>query len=157
VARLLAERLGWDWLDADTVLEARSGRSIRQIFAEEGEAGFRAREEVILAELCELRRHVIATGGGVVLRETNRERLRQAGRVVWLTGDPATLWQRLHADPCTPERRPALTVGGQAEIEEVLGRREPLYQACADCTVSTAGHTPEEVADFILAQWAGDR
>jgi shikimate kinase len=156
VARLLAERLAWDWLDADAVLEARHGRSIRRIFAEEGEAGFRAYEEVLLAELCELRRHVIATGGGVVLREANRERLRQTGRVVWLTADPATLWQRLHDDPCTPERRPTLTVGGQAEIEELLQQREPLYRACADWTVSTVARSPAEVADVILSQIPGD-
>src|SRR4051812_42037671 len=57
VARLLAERLGWQWLDADAVLEARHGRSIRQIFAEEGEAGFRDKEAALLAEFCQLRQH----------------------------------------------------------------------------------------------------
>jgi len=156
VARLLAERLGWDWLDADAVLEARHGRSIRRIFAEEGEAGFRAHEQVLLTELCQLHRHVIATGGGVVLREANRERLRQTGRVVWLTADPATLWQRLQEDPATAERRPALAVGGRAEIEQVLKQREPLYRACADWTVSTVARSPAEVADAILGHIAGN-
>src|SRR5712692_10023328 len=67
VARLLAERLGWQWADADEVLEARFGRTIWQVFAEEGEGGFRDKEAVVLEELCGRRRHVIATGGGVVL------------------------------------------------------------------------------------------
>src|SRR5947208_11489758 len=75
VARALADRLGWTWADADVVLEARHGRSIRQIFAEEGEAGFRDKEAALLEDLCGLRRHVIATGGGIVLRPENRRRL----------------------------------------------------------------------------------
>src|SRR5436305_15234067 len=79
VARLLAERLGWDWVDVDAALEAAAGRSVRDIFAAEGEAGFRAREAAGLAELCRRRRHVIATGGGVVLDPENRQRLREAG------------------------------------------------------------------------------
>jgi shikimate kinase len=156
VAKLLAERLSWDWLDADAVLETRCGRTVRQLFEDEGEAGFRDREEAILAELCRRRRHVIATGGGVVLRQTNRERLAHAGRVVWLTADAATLWQRLLEDPSTLERRPALTVGGRTEIEDVLREREALYHVCADWTVSTANRSPGEVADIILAHVAAE-
>src|SRR5437588_11657323 len=79
VARLLAGRLGWRWADADLALEARHGRSIRRLFAEEGEAAFRALEAAVLEELCRSRRHVLATGGGVVLAEANRQRLRAAG------------------------------------------------------------------------------
>src|SRR5690348_9819218 len=95
IARLLAHELGWSWLDADEVLEKNCGQSIRSLFATEGEAGFRDREAAVLAELCRLQRHVLATGGGVVLRESNRELLRAGGRVVWLTADIETLWQRL--------------------------------------------------------------
>src|SRR5262249_22264322 len=95
VARLLAERLGWDWLDADELLEPRHGGTIRQIFAEEGEAGFRDKEAALLTELCRCRQTVIATGGGVILRAENRQRLREAGLACWLTADAATLWQRL--------------------------------------------------------------
>src|SRR5262245_22037300 len=95
VARLLADRLGWSWIDADELLEARHGRSIRRIFAEEGEAGFRDKEAALLDELCQCRQTVVATGGGVVLRPANRERLRGAGTAVWLTADAQTLWARL--------------------------------------------------------------
>jgi shikimate kinase len=151
VARLLAKALDWDWADADEVIESRCGRTIRQIFAEEGEAGFREKEAAVLEELCRRLRHVIATGGGVVLREANRTRLRAAGRVVWLTADAATLWGRLQGDSTTTERRPALTVGGLAEVEQLLRAREPLYRACADVVVETAGRSPEEIVAHILS------
>jgi shikimate kinase len=154
VARLLAARLGWAAVDADEALEARHGRSVRAVFAAEGEAVFREKEAAVLAELCRLRRHVVATGGGAVLRPDNRELLRRSGWVVWLTADVDTLWGRTQADGGTAERRPALTVGGRAEVVEVLRQREPFYRGCADLTVQTAGRTPEEVAEEILAAWA---
>jgi shikimate kinase len=152
VARLLAGRLGWQWLDADAMLEDRHGRTILDIFATEGETGFRAKEAAILEELCQLSEHVIATGGGVVLRESNRLRLRESGRVVWLTADAPTLWRRLQVDPTTAHRRPALSVGGLAEVEELLRVREPLYAACAHLVVDTAQLGPDEVAALIHAR-----
>jgi shikimate kinase len=150
VARLLARQMGWDWRDADLELEKKYGQSIRDIFATEGEAGFRDKEAAILAEMCRLQRHVIATGGGVVLRESNRRLLRAAGRVVWLMADIDTLWRRMQADDTTAQRRPALSVGGREEIVQVLRLREPLYRDCADCLVETAGRSPEEIAAEIL-------
>jgi shikimate kinase len=151
VARLLAERLGWDWLDADTLLEALHQRTIRQIFADEGEVGFRDKESAILTELAGRERIVIATGGGIVLRPQNREKL-QSGRVVWLTADAETLWQRINADASTAERRPNLSVGGMAEVEQLLQVREPLYRECAHLAVSTMNRTPAQVADAILTE-----
>jgi shikimate kinase len=149
VARLLAGRLGWAWVDADDLIERRAGMSIRQVFEVEGEPGFRRRESAILEELCGLRQHVIATGGGVVLSADNRRRLKAAGRVVWLTAGAPEIRDRLEGDRTTGERRPVLTVGGLAEIEELLRAREPLYRGAADFTVSTSGRTPEEVADAV--------
>ncbi len=158
VARILAKQLECNWTDADTALEQRLGRSIRRIFADEGEGGFREKEAALLEELCRLEGHVVATGGGVILRENNRQRLRAAGRIVWLTADAPTLWQRLQADPTTSQSRPALTIGGLAEIEELLRVREPLYRCCADLVVDTTGRSPEEVANVILSQVAsGER
>jgi shikimate kinase len=150
VARLMAQKLGWDWIDADHLLEARYGKSIRQIFAEDGEADFRDKEECIFAELCQRQRHVVATGGGVVLREINRQRMRAAGKVVWLTADAETIWQRLQTDPASAERRPPLTVGGLVEIKQLLKDRESLYRECSDLTVSTAGTSSEDVLSLIL-------
>jgi shikimate kinase len=155
VARLLAGRLGWGWVDADDVLEERCGRSVRAVFVAEGEAGFRDREAAVLADLCRLRRHVVATGGGVVLREANRALLRASGRVVYLSADVDTLWQRLQGDASTSERRPPLTGGGWEEVAEVLRLREPLYRGCADLIVTTAGRPPDEVVAEVLRHLAG--
>jgi shikimate kinase len=156
VARLLAQRLGWQWVDADDVLERRTGRSVRSIFAEDGEAAFREHESAVLHELCGLRQHVVATGGGVVLRDDNRALLRASARVVWLSADVETLCRRLEGDAAGSDRRPALLGGGRAEVEEVCRVREPLYRACADHTVSTVGRTPAEVAADIAARVAAE-
>ncbi len=97
------------FLDADLELEARAGRSVSAIFAEEGEPVFRDWEERTLAELIEQSpTAVIATGGGAVLREANRRRLRDFGFVVWLTAEPAELACRLRSDPRGLAARPAL-------------------------------------------------
>lgn len=153
VAQLLAARLGWEAVDADAVLEARVGRSIRHIFLEDGEAKFRRLEAAVLKRLCRRQHQVVATGGGVVLRPGNRRRLREAGGVVWLFANAKTIWRRLQTDPSTAERRPDLTVGGLAEIKEMLQVREPLYRACANLAVNTAGREPVEIVHEILAHW----
>jgi len=155
IARLVAHELGWSWLDADDELEKRYGQSIRAIFTAEGEAGFREKESAVLAQLCRLPRHVIATGGGIVLRECNRALLRSSGRIVWLTADIETLWQRVQADIATTERRPPLTIGGRAEMEEIIQLREPLYRQCADYVVNTTGREPNEIAAEIL-RWMSE-
>jgi shikimate kinase len=149
VARLLADELGWPWLDADELLERHAGKTIKQIFAEEGEASFRDREAAVLEDLAGRTGHVIATGGGAVLRPENRALLK-TGLVIWLKADAACLWQRLQADDSTAERRPALTTGGLAEIEELVRAREPHYAACAGLTIDTTHRSPEEVAAIVL-------
>jgi shikimate kinase/rhodanese-related sulfurtransferase len=156
VARMLAQRLGWVWEDADAVLEERAGKTVREIFAEEGEAEFRRREAAILAELCSFPRVVIATGGGVILREDNRELLRRSAWVVWLEADTETLRQRLERDTASAARRPALS-GVLAnlldEIGEILKAREPLYRECADAVVRTTDRDAASVADEIEHLW----
>ncbi len=155
VARLLAARLGWPWRDADAVLEAEFGRPIRDIFKAEGEAGFRDKETQVLRDLAGLDRHVIATGGGVILRPENRDVLR-GGRAVWLTAPPEILWQRLQRDATTTRRRPNLTPqGGLAEVEELLAVRTPLYAAAADFTVDTSHGNPARAAEAIEAWLRG--
>jgi shikimate kinase len=151
VARLLAERLGWRWLDADEEIERRSDQTIREIFAAAGEAGFRRLESELLAELCQSPLQVIATGGGAVVTETNRGLMRSAGQVIWLTADARTLWSRLQADPATPGRRPPLAGGGLPEVEQLLQARESLYRECADWVVSTVNRSPAETAAEIIA------
>jgi shikimate kinase len=149
-ARLIADRIAWNWCDADTLLEERAGKTIRQIFAEEGETGFRDRESALLREVASRQDCVVATGGGVVLRAENRALLRQ-GIVVWLSAPAEVLWQRMQCDATTYERRPNLSDGGLAEIEEVLLMRAPLYESCSDWRTETDGMSPEEIADRIAA------
>jgi shikimate kinase len=153
VGRLLAEHLGWEFVDADAELEARHGTTIAEIFAAEGEAGFRDKEAAVLRDLCRRGGCVVATGGGVVLREENRTLLREAGFVAWLTADVETIARRVAADPTTAGRRPNLTVGGSVEVAELLRAREPLYRACADLEIATPGRSPESVAEAILTAW----
>lgn len=153
VGRLLADSLGWAFADADAVLEERHRTTIRDIFATEGEAGFRDKEAAVLADLCRRTNTVIATGGGVVLRPENRARLREHGFVAWLTADPATLWARIQGDATTADRRPALAGGGAAEVEQLLAVREPLYRELADVEVPVGALSPDRAADAILAAW----
>ena len=158
VGRLLAERLGRPFADADSELERDAGRPIRAIFAEEGEAAFRDLEARTLARLVERPGAVLATGGGVVLRASNRSLLKRFGRVVWLTGDPRSLASRLQADAPGLAGRPALTSAGTLdEIAAVAEAREPHYREVADAIVDTTGRTPAEVAEAVLDLLEPDR
>jgi shikimate kinase len=152
IAPLLAERLGYDWIDADDELELRAGKSIAQIFADDGENKFRDLEVEIVAKLSKRSRTVVALGGGAILREANRAVIRTAGPVVWLTANVETLAARIAADKTTAARRPSLTkFAGRAEIEAVLAERTPIYRECATLVVDTEGKTPAQAADEIVA------
>jgi shikimate kinase len=155
VGRILAERSGRAFLDSDREIEDRSGRSIRSIFAELGEPAFRDWEERALADLTAANPGaILATGGGAVLREANRRRLRDFGLVVWLMAAPAELARRLEADRAGLAERPALTAAGTLEeIAQVLVARGPLYMGLADVIVPTDGKQPREVAEEILTAW----
>lgn len=152
VGRLLAARLGRAFADADELVERTAGRSIKDIFAAEGESGFRDREAAALAELCAGPPGVLATGGGAVLRPSSRALLTASGFVAWLTAPPEVLWARLQADDATRDRRPNLTAaGGLEEVRTLLAAREPLYAGVADLVVPCDAATPEGVAEVILA------
>jgi len=154
VGKILAERLGLPFADADVELEALVGVPISAIFAEQGEVAFRDWEERVLCDLSTRPVMIVATGGGVVLRETNRRRINSFGFVAWLTADPEVLARRLRADPSGLANRPALTgVGTLGEIARVLEERTPLYRAVADAIVDTNQRTPAQTADAILDLW----
>ncbi len=156
VAKLLAERLGWRSLDADVELERQARKSIAEIFATQGEAAFRDLESQVLETLLSLDRHVLALGGGVVLREHNRALIQNAGGAVWLTADPETIFERVSADPTTTERRPRLTSqGGIEEIRTLLTAREPFYRQCARTVIETTNRTIDEVAGEIVTKLSG--
>ncbi|HVK16835.1 MAG TPA: shikimate kinase [Fimbriiglobus sp.] len=153
VGPLLAAALGWEFLDADEHIEHAAGKTIAEIFAVEGESGFRDRESATLAELCHTDRRVIATGGGVILRPANRELLRSAGYVAWLSAPPETVWERMQSDPTTAARRPNLTTGGFDEVANLMSARESLYRQTAHAAFPTADRSPEDVTADILATW----
>jgi shikimate kinase len=152
VAAALAGQLGWPWLDADAELERRAGQSIKEIFDRAGEGAFRDLESSVILDLAALDRHIIALGGGAVLREQNRRMLSGRGKVVWLTASAETLLARIKADPSTAARRPNLTApGGLEEIRQLLSQRAPIYAACADLTIDTERHSPEHLARRIVS------
>ena len=159
--RLLARRLGVPLVDLDAEVARAAGRSIAEIFAAEGEPGFRARESAALAAALTANGNgpgvVIAAGGGVVVREANRALLKAAARHrVFLNGDPAELWRRIAADPATAASRPALTAEvGEAEVRRVLAARLPLYRELATLELDVTRRTPDQVADAILQAVAG--
>src|SRR3954462_5934146 len=127
VARELAGRLGFHWVDADDLVEEMTGKTIAEIFSDDGEAGFRQWEARVVSALSRKRRTIVALGGGAVLREDNRRVICGAGSVVWLTASVDTIIERLAADSMTASRRPDLTAtGGRTEIEDVLAIRTPL-------------------------------
>lgn len=153
VGRRLAKRLERDFIDADQALEEIVDRTIPEIFASDGERGFRAIEADVLEELLEHHEPtVIASGGGVVLNGENRQRLSQPGiTVVWLDGSPAFLASRVEAKA----HRPLLA--GAESHREVLARlhaeRAHLYREVADITVAVEPfHATEEKPKRALAE-----
>ncbi len=154
LAAPLAKLLGWDWIDADVEIERAAGKSIRELFADDGEAVFRDWERRVLADLLSRDRSIIAAGGGAILNAETRARMRSAGLVVWLRASVGTLAERIFQDPTTTDRRPNLTAGGgRAEIETLLAEREPLYRECAHRVLDVDAKTPEELARTV-ADWA---
>jgi len=153
VAAEVGKLLGWPWLDADVEVERRAGKTIKQIFDTSGEQSFRDQEAAVVSDLANLTSHVIALGGGAVLREESRQAIRGSGKVVWLQASPEVLFQRICGDASTAERRPNLTAaGGFAEVERLLAVRSPIYAACADLTVDAEHSAPAEIAPQI-ANW----
>jgi shikimate kinase len=158
VASAVASRLGCDWQDADVAFERQAGLTVAEFFASHGEPAFRDRETELLSRLLATCDGVLATGGGVVVREANRRLLVERGRpIVWLDATSESVRRRLEADPSTAMRRPSLTGGDPfAEVERLLRDREPLYAEVADLRIDTSHISPQEVVDRIAA-WIGSR
>ena len=152
LARLLAERLGWSWIDADVEIERRAGKPIARMFAEEGEPAFRDLEAQVIADLCRHDALVVAAGGGAPLREESRRAMRSGGTVIWLTARPETILARMAHDATTAGRRPNLT--DKDPLEEVLHllqKRTPVYREAAHLEIDTEGKTPGQLTEEILA------
>jgi shikimate kinase len=148
VARLLGERLGRPVVDSDAVIEASTGRTVREIFESDGEDAFRALETSVLQEaLASPTPAVIAAAGGAVLRPENRTLLADPSiRVVWLVADPAVLVDRVRSG----QHRPLLDGDAAGTLRRMHEAREPLYREVADQVVSSEGRSPNEVVEAIL-------
>jgi shikimate kinase len=149
VGGLMAEKTGREFIDADEFLQEQAGRSIQEIFETDGQDAFRELEADCLKKLADRHSLVVGTGGGVILREENREILK-SGLVVLLNADAETICHRMLTDDATEGQRPGLTEKGPYdEIAEVLQERQPLYEAAADVVLDTVTLSPEESAEKI--------
>ena len=155
VGRRLAENLGWPFYDTDRMIVERIHRTIKAWVEEKGWPAFRLEEKEVIQTIPGNRPAVVALGGGAVLDRENRERIREGGRVVWLTADLDTIMERMGRDPQNDDNRPSLSPKGRREeIEEILMQRIPLYRQTADVTVDTRGKSIEAVVSEILQKMA---
>lgn len=149
VGKLLARRLGKTFIDCDHEIERSTGVKVAVIFEIEGEAGFRAREEKVVAELVSRQDIVLATGGGAVLSADNRKRLTMNGVVVYLRAAAADLWARTRHD----KNRPLLnTADPLSRLQELYNERDPLYREVADIVVDTGDQSLSSLAHKVEAQ-----
>lgn len=148
VSRVLAERLQRRVVDSDAVIEARTGRTVREIFQTDGEAAFRALETAALVEaLASEEPVIIAAAGGVVLSEANRAALRAAkAKVVWLCADPAVLVERVKSGG----HRPLLDDDPEGMLRRMAADREALYREVADAIVSVDNRSVADVVEAVL-------
>ncbi len=149
VGRHLAKALGLDFVDSDSVIEDRAGADIPWIFDIEGEEKFRDREEKVIEELTKRNGVVIATGGGVVLREVNRRRLSERGTVVYLNAPFESLVARARGNT----RRPLLTgENARDKLVELMDQRGDLYAQTADIEIRTDDRPPRVIAQRIVSE-----
>ncbi|MEQ1827821.1 MAG: shikimate kinase [Pirellula sp.] len=152
VGALVANSLGFEYVDTDAVVESSAGESIAELFEHVGEAGFRDLESDAIRNVGILTQPaVISLGGGAILREENRALIREMGVTVWLQASPETLMERISKDSSTATRRPKLSkLGDLEEIRSILSQRACWYQAIADMHISTELHSLEQVATQIV-------
>lgn len=147
IGHALSKSLGYPHLDSDDLIIARTGKSIPQIFSEHGEAFFRDLETETISELREKSHHIISTGGGIIGRPENRDRLRTLGYVVWLRASPREILHRTSRN----KNRPLLqTDNPLATISNLLDQRLPLYQTTAHLELDTEGLDSSEMTAGII-------
>jgi shikimate kinase len=149
VGHLLAERLRFDFLDTDVLIERRAGKSITDIFAQDGEPVFRELERLVVAQMVPLERTVISTGGGLPAHADNLTSLKAHALVVYLWASPEKLWERVryaHHRPLLSDPDP------QAKIRRLLTEREPFYRQ-ADVMLNTERRSLAEVAQHVIGEF----
>jgi shikimate kinase len=145
--RMLADRLGWPYVDTDDEIERRTGRSVPEIWKANGEAAFRSEESVVLADVCASQQSVVVSvGGGAILAKRNREEMKGSGLVVWLRADVATLLERVGSGA----GRPLLSGDPSGALSRLWEERAPLYAGLANVTLDVDRMSPPQVVDRIL-------
>jgi len=136
VGRALAAKLDMEFVDLDSLIEKKAGRSIAEIFARDGEAAFRSMEAETTAQVAGKEKKVIACGGGIVLEQNNIDIIKKSSIIVYLAAEPAVLLRRVLNGK---ERRPLLEVADPAAaIDGLLKYRRPLYEKAADIIIDTS-------------------
>jgi shikimate kinase len=143
VGRVLAEHLGWDFLDLDDWISAQNGRSVAEIFRERGEPFFRAEEKRAADAARALERHVVAAGGGAFVQPATRELLREGAVTVWLACDLDGVLHRIAPDGSRP------LAADRERMHGLMAEREAAYRL-ADLTVDTTDASPDQVAQRIV-------
>jgi len=147
IGRILAEKLGYDFIDVDTEIERETGKSINEIFQLHGEAFFRKLESDIIRELSNKDRLVIACGGGAVTNIENAETLQKSSKMIYLTASIDEIVDRTKGE----STRPLLNVANPVEAaSELYENRKPIYVRYADLEVDTTDKTIEEVVALVL-------
>lgn len=134
IGRNLARQLGKEFYDSDRVIEQRTGVDIATIFEIEGEQGFRDREEQVISDLCRMDNIVLATGGGSILREVNRNNMKKYGHVIYLCTTAEMLYSRIRYDKSRPLMQ---TKSPLDTLKKLLKDREPFYMEVADTVITT--------------------
>jgi shikimate kinase len=148
LGRTLAQRLRMHFVDTDRLMVDRTGVPIATIFEIEGEAGFRKRESMVLAEVAQGDSQVVATGGGAILAAENREVMRRRGTVIYLRAEVDALWDRTRQDPSRPLLQ---TPDPRATLASLLEKRDPLYREAAHVIVDTGAQTAAVLVNRVLA------
>lgn len=147
VGARLARRLGRELIDSDDQVEARTGRTVREIFEADGEAVYRTMEtEALAAALAGEEPAVVAAAGGTVLDPVNRQRMRDAGTVVWLRAAPEVLAGRVDGG----DHRPLLADDPEGVLRRLDEQRRPLYDEVADLAVDVGDCDADEAVERIL-------
>ncbi len=148
IGRQLARRLGFQFLDTDQLIVERTRKEISQIFAEQGEAAFRDLETATLHSIAHLNRCVIATGGGAVIREQNRELMRELGFVVCLTASEEVIFERVSRN----SKRPLLqTADPRGTLSALLASRREFYASAAQFTLDTTQLSHSQAVEGVIA------
>ncbi|MBR54330.1 shikimate kinase [Candidatus Poribacteria bacterium] len=147
VGRVIAQKLGFHFIDTDDVIEQTSKAKISDIFAEHGEVYFRDLESQAVKSVALMKNQVVATGGGVVLRSSNIDLLRTGGPIFCLNATPKAIWDRVRSSRSRPLLRGPDPL---KKIETLLDKRAPYY-ALADHQIETTGVSVDRVANEIIS------